>query len=125
MPVDNAYILEGYSDDHKYLDLINKYDHSGDVKASDNGYVSETGYTNEWGNYVIINHQNGWKTIYAHLQNRSEYEFGNGVQKGDVIGTIGATGNINSNKLSFYIIHDGGVVDACKVDEFRSCEEVE
>jgi LysM repeat protein len=47
-----------------------------------------------YGNYVVINHENGSQTLYAHMQTVSVSE-GSTVSKGEVIGTLGATGKVH------------------------------
>ena len=37
------------------------------IKAADNGVVVAAGWDGTYGNRVIVNHQNGYKTTYAHL----------------------------------------------------------
>ena len=43
------------------------------------------------GNYVVIDHGNGYTTTYAHLQDMT-VDIGQPVNIGDQIGTVGATG---------------------------------
>lgn len=73
------------------------------VSASADGKIIYTG--NEipgFGNLVLIKHKNNWITAYSHL-NRINYKSGYIVKKGEKIGTIGKTGNVNSPQLHFEI----------------------
>lgn len=51
-----------------------------------------------YGNYVIINHGNGYKTLYGHLQQATVSQ-GQQVQAGQQIGVIGSTGNSSAPHL--------------------------
>ncbi|MDD3861327.1 MAG: M23 family metallopeptidase [Candidatus Gracilibacteria bacterium] len=46
-----------------------------------------------YGNHIIINHGDGMKTLYAHLDSLNVYE-GQAVNQGDVIGIMGNTGRV-------------------------------
>lgn len=85
-----------------YNDGINIKAAEGDpVKASEDGVVAYVG--NElkgYGNLVIVKHASGWITAYAHLRN-TVVNRGQNVAKGEKIGTVGVTGNVNSPQLYF------------------------
>ncbi len=61
------------------------------IRAANNGLVVESGYTDTNGNYIIIKHQNGYYTIYAHMASRTK-RVGDIVMANDLIGTMGKTG---------------------------------
>ena len=71
------------------------------VKASEDGVVAYVG--NElkgYGNLIIIKHAGGWITAYAHLKD-SLVKRGQKIDKGQKIGSVGASGNVNSPQLYF------------------------
>jgi murein DD-endopeptidase MepM/ murein hydrolase activator NlpD len=71
------------------------------VKAADSGYVVESGWSDEgYGNYVVIDHRNGFQTLYGHLS-RIFVNAGTSVGKGAVIGLMGSTGNSTGPHLHF------------------------
>ena len=77
------------------------------VYASDSGVIVYAGW-NSWGygNTIVINHGNGWQTLYAHLS--SIYVgCGQSVVQGGVIGTIGNTGNSTGSHLHFEMMLSG------------------
>jgi murein DD-endopeptidase MepM/ murein hydrolase activator NlpD len=80
------------------------------VLASDDGQVMTSGYSSSYGNYVVISHGNGFSTLYAHLSKRSVKE-GDKVQKGQVLGLTGSTGNSTGPHLHFEIRKDGATVN--------------
>lgn len=57
-----------------------------------------------YGNRVVIDHQNGYWTLYAHLDSIRVPE-GKTVQKGEAIGAVGSTGNSTGPHLHFEIRH--------------------
>jgi len=73
------------------------------VKAAENGVVAYAG--NEvkgMGNLIIIQHSDGWMTVYAHL-NSMDVKRGARVSVGQPIGKIGKTGKVDKPQLHFEI----------------------
>ncbi len=71
------------------------------VKASEDGVIAYVG--NElkgYGNLVIVKHPSGFITAYAHLKN-SAVTRGQKVKKGEKIGLVGSTGNVDFPQLYF------------------------
>lgn len=94
----------GYKKNGLYNDGINIRAASGTlVKAAESGVVAYAG--NElkgMGNLVIIQHANGWMSVYAHLDDMNVRR-GAKVAKGEKIGTIGKTGKVSEPQLHFEI----------------------
>lgn len=111
MPVKNAKTSSSYGMRwgrlHAGIDFTSK---SRDIYASDNGTVTTAGWHNSFGNYVIIDHKNGFKTLYAHLSRISTSK-GSIVEKGDKIGVMGSTGNSTGVHLHFEIHKSGKAVN--------------
>jgi murein DD-endopeptidase MepM/ murein hydrolase activator NlpD len=78
------------------------------IAAADAGIVSLTnfGYGGGYGNYVIITHGNGYTTLYAHLSAIS-VSVNQAVQRGQIIGAEGSTGNSTGPHLHFEIRFNG------------------
>jgi len=77
------------------------------IYAADSGYVTYAGWSDVgYGRMIIIDHGNGFQTLYAHL---SVYyvEEGQSVAKGEKIGLMGETGNATGPHLHFEIIRNG------------------
>ena len=70
------------------------------IYAANNGVVTVAGVRSDNGNYVTINHNNGYYTLYAHM---SSYivRTGQVVSKGQVIGYVGRTGRATGCHLHF------------------------
>ena len=59
--------------------------------------------TNSYGNYVKIDHGNGYCTLYAHMQKGISVRNGQYVKKGQVLGYMGNTGNSYGAHLHFEV----------------------
>jgi murein DD-endopeptidase MepM/ murein hydrolase activator NlpD len=77
------------------------------VKASDSGYIVIAGWSNVgYGYYLVIDHGNGFQTLYAHLS-RYFVAAGDSVAQGTIIGLVGSTGNSTGPHLHFELIQNG------------------
>ncbi|HPS41589.1 MAG TPA: M23 family metallopeptidase, partial [Anaerolineaceae bacterium] len=71
------------------------------IYSADNGVVVYSGWNNNgYGNLIVVDHGNGWQTVYAHLDT-IQSQCGSFVFQGDVIGTLGTTGNSSGPHLHF------------------------
>ena len=77
------------------------------VKTASGGKVVRSGYEPLYGNVVVVDHGYGYRTLYAHLSERLVEE-GAIVQKGDVLGKVGATGRTTGPHLH-YEVHVNGL----------------
>jgi penicillin-binding protein A len=85
------------------------------VHAADNGLVIFAGWSGVgYGNTVLIDHGNGFRTLYAHLSQISTY-CGAQVEKGKTIGLSGSTGNSTGPHLHFEVRVPGGYIDPLRV----------
>lgn len=64
-----------------------------------------------YGNYVIIQHSDTTKTLYAHLQQNVAVYAGQIVHAGDVIGTIGSSGSSTGPHLHFEVRYNNVPTD--------------
>ncbi|MBQ1977447.1 MAG: M23 family metallopeptidase, partial [Ruminococcus sp.] len=96
---------------HRGIDIAGAGIENQDIVASDSGTVIWSGYDNSgYGNYVIIDHGNGYKTLYGHA-NALYVSTGEKVYKGDVIAAVGSTGFSTGPHLHFEIIENEVKVD--------------
>lgn len=81
------------------------------IWASDTGVVVFAGWsTTGYGNMVMIDHGNGWQTLYAHLS-QVNVKCGSNIGQGGTIGLAGSTGNSTGPHLHFEIRFEGGFVN--------------
>jgi hypothetical protein len=76
------------------------------IYASDSGVVVYAGW-NDWGygNVVVIDHDAGWQTLYAHMSVLN-VGCGTSVNQGDVIGYFGSTGHSSGPHLHFEMLNE-------------------
>jgi murein DD-endopeptidase MepM/ murein hydrolase activator NlpD len=91
----------------------NSYNHWDKVYAADRGIIEINSYNGVNGNYVVINHNNGFETYYGHMKEPSPLAVGTAVDKGDVIGNIGMTGLATGPHVHFFIIENGERRNPC------------
>ncbi|RPJ45794.1 MAG: hypothetical protein EHM21_09115, partial [Chloroflexi bacterium] len=85
------------------------------VYAADTGLVLFAGWSGSgYGNTILIDHGNGFRTLYAHLSQVSSY-CGAKVQKGKIIGLSGDTGNSTGPHLHFEVRVPGGYINPVNV----------
>lgn len=80
------------------------------VGAAMDGRVSATGYNSVYGNYLILSHDGGYQTMYAHLNSIAVKKGARVVQKG-TLGTVGNTGYSTGPHLHFAIFKNGRAVN--------------
>ncbi len=71
------------------------------VEAYDAGYFSKNNILWTYGTYVVIEHEGGFRTYYAHLSSRTVKK-GDSVKKGQTIGRSGNTGRLNTTATGPY-----------------------
>lgn len=88
------------------------------IVASDGGVVAYAGWdTSGFGNLIVITHDNGDETKYAHL-NGFLVNKGERVKQGDSIGKLGTTGTSTAEHLHFELFKGGSRVDPEKYTDF-------
>lgn len=87
-----------------------------EIHAARGGTVSHTGWISGYGDTVIIDHEGAWQTLYGHL---SEYEvtLGASVDRRELIGWTGETGNTTGTHLHQEVRYDGGWQNWPTVDD--------
>ncbi|PZX03721.1 murein DD-endopeptidase MepM/ murein hydrolase activator NlpD [Psychrobacillus insolitus] len=84
------------------------------IKAADNGIVIASGMHDTYGNRVVIDHQNGYKTTYAHMSSLS-VSVGDVVPQGSKLGVMGSTGRSTGTHLHFEVEKNGATIDPLTV----------
>lgn len=96
---------------HTGLDIANSTGLG--IKAAADGVVKKAEYSGNYGNLVIIEHENGVATYYAHCS-AIYVEKGQEVSQGEVIAAVGSTGNSTGPHLHFEIRVDGNTLNPQK-----------
>ena len=118
-PVNNARITSRYGHRRNPFNRYRRNFHAGidiagsvgkPIRASADGVVEFSGRNGGYGNTVIINHNNGYQTIYAHCADLT-VEQGETIRKGQVIGAIGRTGTATGSHLHFAVKFKGRFIN--------------
>ena len=128
IPVDNA-IITGVYGSQRILNGIPKWPHYGldfaqkkgtPVKAMNNGIVTlsedDLYYT---GGTIIFDHGHGVSTLYMHMD-KIFVKVGDHVKKGDIVGTVGATGRATGPHLDIRLNWFGVRLDPATVLDLKS-----
>ncbi len=107
-PTTNFRWSRGYTGEyplHSGIDLAAEY--GTDIVASKAGVVETAELAEDKGNYLVIKHDNGVKTLYAHCSELIA-KVGDEVEQGEVIAKVGSTGNATGNHVHFEVILEDG-----------------
>jgi len=106
-PVEGGHISElthwdgGYAG-HVGVDIVSYYGAA--IFAGASGTVTHAGWLSDFGNCVIIDHGNGYQTLYAHCSTLYVVA-GQEVTQGEFIAAMGATGRVTGTHLHFEVRH--------------------
>ncbi len=84
------------------------------IYSAMSGTVVTAGYSNVYGNYVIIKHIDGYQTLYGHMSKITTKK-GSYVSQGVQIGLVGSTGYSTGPHLHFTVYKDGKRIDPLTV----------
>ena len=91
------------------------------VKVAFEGVVRIARYSRSYGNVVVVRHNNGLETLYAHLSAR-KVKPGQHVESGDVIGLGGNTGRSTGSHLHFEVRYLGEAIDPSTLIDWENGE---
>lgn len=112
-PVRDALLSQGYSAYHRANDIAAPFNSV--IYPLGAGVVEFAGAVSDGkGNIVLIDHGNGLKTLYAHM-NRVEVGTGNKVDTNSVLGTIGLTGHTTGPHVHLEVYNEGVAIDPSSV----------
>ena len=75
--------------------------------SANNGTVITKEYRYDYGNYIVVNHNNGYYTLYAHLNKFMDgVNVGDTVARGQQIGYVGTTGYSTGPHIHFEVWKD-------------------
>lgn len=107
----SGHISQRFSWYHQAVDIASK--DGPNILAAQGGTVVTAGWNaGGYGNYVIINHGNGYITLYGHMLNNSiVVQPGQKVTQGQKLGVMGSTGRSTGTHLHFEVIGPKGKLD--------------
>jgi flagellum-specific peptidoglycan hydrolase FlgJ len=116
-PVDNPVISSDYGPRwgsfHRGVDFAAPM--GSPIYASQSGVIIRAEYHESWGNYIAIQHMDGWVTLYAH-NSQNLVNVGQSVKQGEKIATIGSTGNSTGPHLHFEVIRSSNFAQDQLID---------
>jgi hypothetical protein len=78
------------------------------IYAVDSGVIVYSGWSDRgYGNLIVVDHDRGWQSFYAHLLDGTMLPCGSNVQKGQLIGSMGSTGMSTGPHLHFELRLNG------------------
>jgi murein DD-endopeptidase MepM/ murein hydrolase activator NlpD len=108
-PVRGYTLTQRFHSGHPGIDLA--IDEGTSVYAADGGTVVYSGWNSAgYGNLVVLDHGNGWRTYYAHLS-AVYVGCGEWIPRGSIIGEVGSTGNSTGPHLHFEMLRFGIAVN--------------
>ena len=96
---------------HNGLDIA--ADKGAPIYAAASGVVQSAGWSGDYGNLVVISHEFGLTTRYAHMS-KIEVRAGERVERGQVVGFIGATGRASGPHLHYEVWANGQPLNPLK-----------
>jgi murein DD-endopeptidase MepM/ murein hydrolase activator NlpD len=102
----------GRADSHPGLDI--SADRGDPVHVTADGKVERAGWGGDYGNLVVVSHNFGLSTRYAHLSKVS-VRAGADVKRGDVVGYVGSTGRSTSSHLHYEVWANGRPVNPLRL----------
>lgn len=103
-----AHPLGGYSQFHSGVDIVSDY--GTPIYAAGAGVVSFSGYYGGYGYSVIVDHENGFCSLYAHCSQLA-VRHGERVKKGQIIAYVGSTGGATGPHLHYEVSVNGETTD--------------
>jgi murein DD-endopeptidase MepM/ murein hydrolase activator NlpD len=100
--------ITGGKDYHSGLDIAGERGQA--VYATAAGTVRFVGRQGAYGNLIVIDHGFGLETRYGHLL-KANVKSGSKVQRGDVIGQVGATGRATGYHLHYEVLANGRLLN--------------
>jgi murein DD-endopeptidase MepM/ murein hydrolase activator NlpD len=100
--------VTGGADFHHGLDIVG--DKGQSVFATAAGTVREASYQGGYGNLIVLDHGFGLQTRYGHLS-AFTVKAGDRVNRGDLIGRVGATGRATGNHLHYEVLANGRLLN--------------
>ncbi len=125
-PVSFKYISSGYTTGRRYVSAFNvstghrAIDYAASIgtpiKAVGEGTVIYAGWNSKgYGNFVSIRHNETFTTNYAHMS-KIYVRYGQKVNQGDIVGTVGSTGFSTGPHLHFEMVKYGTKINPLTVD---------
>jgi murein DD-endopeptidase MepM/ murein hydrolase activator NlpD len=100
------------------------------IRATADGFVEFAGENGGYGNFVLLDHEFGFKSAYGHMKSNLKVKSGSYVKKGDIIGYLGNSGRSTGPHLHYEVKYGQKALDPLgfinlnshNFEQFISCE---
>ena len=112
-PFEDEYLITRQfdKDSHTGIDIISNNGSGEAVRAAYSGTITEYGFSEEEGNYAVLQGDDGYTYRYTHLQDKDESLVGIKVEAGQNIGNMGSTGYSTGPHLHFEVQNGDEYID--------------
>ena len=112
-PFEDEYLITRQfdKDSHKGIDMVSNNGPGEAVRAAYSGTITEYGFSEEEGNFAVLQGDDGYTYRYTHLQDKDESLVGIKVEAGQNIGNMGSTGNSTGPHLHFEVQNGDEYID--------------
>jgi murein DD-endopeptidase MepM/ murein hydrolase activator NlpD len=86
------------------------------IRTIGDGVVTLRKYSSGAGNYIKIKHNSVYTTVYMHMSGFGDFQVGERVKQGDIIGYVGSTGLSTGPHLHFEVHKNGEQIDPLKLE---------
>lgn len=93
---------------HEGVDISNQY--LTEIRSTAGGVVAFSGYQRGYGKTIVVDHGNGYQTLYAHAS-RLKVRKGQRVHSGELLALMGSTGRSTGPHLHYEISYKGKKID--------------
>ncbi len=108
-----GYRIDPFTGEERYhsgIDIDGYHNDGKPIVAAAEGTVVASTSNSGYGNYVIIDHGNGYMTLYGHMSGRAVSN-GDKVSQGQTIGYLGATGRATGTHCHYEVFLNGNRID--------------
>lgn len=82
-----------------------------EVRATQQGKVKQLGYQGAYGNIVVLEHANGYETVYGHLSGFAKISPNQTIPQGALLGFVGSTGRATGPHLHYELRKYGQAIN--------------
>lgn len=113
---ESPYQIQAPADASEENAALHGLEEAASIYAAGKGTVKEAGYSEEYGNYVLLDHGGGLETLYAHCRSVN-VKTGGTVEQGQAIAEIDIAGTVSGPRLRYEVLLNGESVDPLEYQE--------
>ncbi len=119
-PLRYRYISSGFTTARFHLGIDFAAPYGTPVMAASDGTVTSVGWNGGYGKTVVVQHRNGYSTLYGHLSSYGEgIRPGKKIEQGEIVGRVGSTGLSTGPHLHYTLMRHGTPINPKNADVVR------